>query len=70
MLSGRQVLDLVPEGLPLTDALPLLGGLLLHATETSRNQAVVRSLRRSDNLVGWGGGGGLGGGGGKGGGGG
>lgn len=42
---------MLPPDLPLVDALPLLGGLVLHATESQRNQSVVRSLRRGDNLA-------------------
>ena len=41
-----QVLELLPEDVPLGHVMPWLGSALGHCTEQSRNMAVVKHLRR------------------------
>jgi hypothetical protein len=49
-LPLRQVLSMLPDDLPLSAAAPLLAALLQHATQRARSAAVVRSLRRGQDL--------------------
>jgi hypothetical protein len=46
-----QVLQVLPQQLPLSDVASLLSSMLLHNTEQKRNLSVVHALRRAENLM-------------------
>jgi hypothetical protein len=46
-----QVLALLPDGVPLGDVMPWLEGALRYAVETRRHVAVIKQLRRGENLA-------------------
>ncbi|GIL77647.1 hypothetical protein Vretifemale_7143 [Volvox reticuliferus] len=50
-LDPMQVLDMLPYGVAVTDVLPWLEGALRYTLEARRNLAVLRQLRRSENLT-------------------
>ncbi|GLC77792.1 hypothetical protein PLESTB_000955600 [Pleodorina starrii] len=50
-LDPMQVLDLLPACVAVADVLPWLEGCLRYTTESRRNLAVIRQLRRAENLV-------------------
>lgn len=46
-----QVLDVLPDQLPLSDVVALLSSMLVYDTEQKRNLSVVHHLRRAENLM-------------------
>ncbi|WIA17457.1 hypothetical protein OEZ85_014302 [Tetradesmus obliquus] len=50
-INHLQVLQVLPQQLPLSDVAPLLSSMLLHNTEQKRNLSVVHALRRAENLM-------------------
>ncbi|KAF5838923.1 hypothetical protein DUNSADRAFT_1939 [Dunaliella salina] len=49
-MDPLEVLEILPEDVPLCDLMPWLGAALGHCTEQTRNMAVVKQLRRSESL--------------------
>lgn len=46
-----QILDVLPDQLPLSDVAALLSSMLVYDTEQKRNLSVVHHLRRAENLM-------------------
>lgn len=50
-VAGLQVLNVLPEQLPLSDVSSLLASMLVYDTEQKRNLSVVQHLRKAENLM-------------------
>eukprot|EP00878_Enallax_costatus_P014555 GHUV01015226.1.p1 GENE.GHUV01015226.1~~GHUV01015226.1.p1 ORF type:complete len:244 (+),score=55.24 GHUV01015226.1:597-1328(+) len=50
-INHLQILNVLPEQLPLSDVAALLSSMLVYDTEQKRNLSVVHHLRRAENLM-------------------